>query len=372
MSQEIFKVEANDSQTMARAGVLKLAHSEIQTPVFMPVGTYGTVKSITPSELTGMDARIILGNVYHLFLRPGVDLIEKMGGLHKFMGWDRSILTDSGGFQIFSLDKLRKVSEEGVKFKSPVDGTDFFLGPEDVIKLQERLGSDIIMCFDECLPHPCERKKVEESLELTIRWLKRCKEVKTREQSKLFGITQGSMYEDLRKLSTHKTLEIGFDGIAIGGLSVGEEKKLMLDMIELSTKEIPRNYPVYLMGVGMPEDLIEGVSRGVDMFDCVLPTRNARNGMIFTSFGKLIISHKQYREDERPLDPLCDCYVCKNFSRAYLRHLYMCKEILAMRLNSYHNLYYFINLMKNMRRSIMHGQFNQFKKKFYELREEQK
>jgi len=370
MIENFFKIEAKDSKSRARAGVVSTAHGDILTPVFMPVGTYGTVKAITPKELSeDMDVKILLGNLYHLFLRPGIDLIEKLGGLHKFMAWDRAILTDSGGFQIYSLDKLRKVSEEGVSFKSPIDGTRFSFTPEEAVKFQEALGSDIIMAFDECLPYPSERDTVKNSMELTLKWMKRCRESKTRDESKIFGITQGGMFDDLRSESTKRTLELGFDGIALGGLSVGEEKEKTMDMVDLSTDIVPSGTPVYLMGMGMPEDLIEGVKRGIDMFDCVLPTRNARNGMIFTSFGKLILKHAKYRDDERPLDPECDCYVCSNFSRAYLKHLFQCKEILAMRLNSYHNLYYFINLMKNVRRSIIGGNFGKFRDDFYNKRE---
>lgn len=367
---KFWEIESRDSSSGARAGILHTEKTAIETPVFMPVGTYGTVKAITPDELyRDMSSRIILGNLYHLFLRPGIELISKFGGLAKFMGWNGAVLTDSGGFQIYSLDKLRRISNEGVKFKSPVDGRDFFLSPELAVKYQEDLCSDIIMAFDECLPYPTEKEKVEGSMRLTLEWMKRCIKAKKRRKSKLFGITQGGMFAQLRSESTKRTVEMGFDGIALGGLSVGEEKDRTLEMIGISTSIIPEDYPVYLMGMGMPEDLIEGISRGVDMFDCVIPTRNARNGMIFTSFGKLILKNSRYIDDERPLDPKCDCYVCKTFSRAYLRHLFQCKEILSMRLNSYHNLYYFINLMKRARQSIMRGRFHEFKSDFYRDRE---
>jgi queuine tRNA-ribosyltransferase len=369
MKDNIFEIKKEDPNTKARAGVLRTEHAVIETPVFMPVGTYGTVKAITPGELIELDAKIILGNAYHLFLRPGSDVVKSFGGLHKFMSWPRAILTDSGGFQIYSLDELRKVSEEGVSFKSPLDGTKFFLTPENVIKLEEDLGADIIMGFDQCISYPSERKDVEDAMELTLRWMKRCKEARTQNPQKLFGITQGGMFQDLRKKSTLETLDIGFEGIALGGLSVGEDKKQTFDMVDLSTSIIPNNIPRYLMGVGKPEDLIQGVALGIDMFDCVIPTRNARNGLLFTSSGQVHIKNLKYKLDDAPLDKNCACHVCKNFSKGYLRHLYICGEILSMRLNTYHNLYYFINLMKNVRQSIMRGQFDQFRKDFHKAME---
>lgn len=340
-------------------------HGKIETPVFMPVGTQGAVKALTPEELERLGAEVILCNTYHLFLRPGHELIKDMGGLHGFMGWNRPILTDSGGYQVFSLGELRKITEDGVRFQSHIDGASHVISPESAIAIQEALGSDIIMCFDECPPYPAEYDYVKKSMDMTLRWAKRCKDSKSRDDQALFGIIQGGMHSDLRKISAEETVSIGFDGYAMGGLSVGEPKPIMYEMIDATVPFMPPDKPRYLMGVGTPEDLVEGVDRGVDMFDCVMPTRNARNGMLFTSFGSLVIKNSRYRKDERPVDETCTCYTCKNFSRAYLRHLYMAKEILSSVLNTIHNVHYYLQLMADVRKSIDEERFPEFKKEFY-------
>jgi len=364
-----FKVIAQDAASAARHGSLTTPHGTIETPIFMPVGTQATVKAMTPDELREIGAQIILANTYHLYIRPGHELVARMGGLHEFMNWSGPILTDSGGFQVFSLGELRKISEEGVKFKSHLDGSAHFITPETAIAIQEALGSDIIMCFDECPPYPAEHDYLRRSLELTSRWARRCKEAKKRDDQALFGIVQGGMYRDLREQSAQELVEIGFDGYALGGLSVGEEKELMYEVMEYAIPLLPLAKPRYVMGIGAPEDLIEGIWRGVDMFDCVMPTRNARNGMLFTSFGRVNIKGAQYAEDRLPIDPECSCYVCKNYSRAYLRHLYRSGEILASRLNTYHNLHYYLALMAGARVAIKAGRFSQFRQEFYAKRQ---
>ena len=335
----------------------------------MPVGTQATVKSMTPDDLQQIDAKIILGNTYHLYLRPGHELVRKLGGLHRFMQWHGPILTDSGGFQVFSLGELRKITEEGVKFQSHIDGSRHFISPEVSIAIQEALGSDIMMCFDECPPSPANFDYVMKSLEMTTRWARRCKEAKTRDDQALFGIVQGGIFPELRQRSMNDLLEIGFDGYALGGVSVGEEKERMLDVIRFSAPMFPADKPRYVMGIGTPEDLIEAINAGFDMFDCVMPTRNARNGMLFTSFGRVNIKRGEYLDDESPLDPECSCYVCRTFSRAYLRHLFRCGEILSARLNTLHNLHYYLNLMKDARAAIMAGRFTAFRSEFYAKRE---
>jgi len=355
--------------TKARRGRIVTPGGEINTPVFMPVGTQGTVKGLTPHDLKNLDTQIILGNTYHLYIRPGHELIREMGGLHKFMGWHGPILTDSGGFQVFSLGSLRKISEEGVSFQSHLDGSRHLLTAESSIAIQEALGADIIMCFDECPPHRESYDYISASLDMTLRWAKRCKKAKKREGSALFGIIQGGMYGDLRKRSAQETVDIGFDGYAVGGLSVGETKPLMYEMIEATEPFIPEESPRYLMGVGTPEDLIEAIDRGIDMFDCVMPTRNARNGMLFTSFGKLVIKNSRYERDKGPVDESCSCYTCKNFSRAYLRHLFKAGEILSSVLNTIHNVHYYLDLMKRARKAIEEDRFPQFKREFYALRQ---
>ena len=356
---ELIKKEAN---TQARLGLLKTPHGEVKTPVFMPVGTQATVKSLTPEDLKDIGAEIILANTYHLYLRPGAEIIKELSGLHCFMNWDLPLLTDSGGFQIYSLGELTKVSEEGIAFKSPFDGSEHFLSPEEVIETQETLGADIIMTLDECTPYPATYDYTLNSLELTTRWAGRCKQVKSREDQALFGIIQGGMFPELRGRSAEQIVEIGFDGYGIGGLSVGETKSMMWEMVESTLPFLPEEQPRYLMGLGKPEDLVEAVSRGVDMFDCVLPTRNARNGSLFTSEGKVVIKNSNYARDRGPLDPNCNCYTCRNYTRAYLRHLFMAQEILSARLNTIHNLYYYINLIDQVREAIEENRLLQFQK----------
>jgi queuine tRNA-ribosyltransferase len=331
----------------------------------MPVGTQATVKSVTPENLKEMGAQIILGNTYHLYIRPGHKLIEEFGGLHGFMNWDRPILTDSGGFQIFSLKELAKITEEGAAFCSHLDGSKLFLSPEDAILVQQALGSDIMMCLDTCIPYPAERKTTVDSTNLTSRWAARCRAAHSSREQLLFGIVQGGMYAELRRQSAAELIDIGFDGYAIGGLSVGEEKNLMHEMTEATVAHLPRDFAVYLMGVGTPEDLVEGVRRGVDMFDCVMPTRNARNGTLFTSRGKVVIKNSRYRQDKKPLDESCGCYTCRNYSRAYLRHLFVSREILSYHLNTIHNLHFYLDLMGQIRKAIEIDGFAQFRKDFY-------
>jgi queuine tRNA-ribosyltransferase len=353
-----FALQAQDGK--ARAGKIETSRGTIHTPIFMPVGTLGTVKAMTPEELKDIGAEIILGNTYHLHLRPSDSLIAKLGGLHRFMNWDRPILTDSGGFQVFSLAKLHKRSEEGVRFQSHLDGSSFWLTPEISMSIQENLGSDIMMVFDECPELPASREKLQESLELTTRWARRCKEARKTDQA-LFGIVQGGGELDLRRQSLEQMTEIGFDGYALGGLSVGESKEEMYYVLDHVAHEMPAATPRYLMGVGEPEDLLAGIESGIDMFDCVMPTRNARNGNLFTSEGKVTIKQARYREDERPLDPNCNCKTCQYYSRAYLRHLYQCNEILAMRLNTLHNLHFYLQLMRDSRDAILAGNFSAFR-----------
>lgn len=361
-----FEVLKKSNENAARLGRVTTNHGVIETPIFMPVGTQATVKSMTPEELKEIKAQIILSNTYHLYMRPGHDLIKEAGGLHKFMNWDLPILTDSGGFQVFSLGPMRKISEEGVAFRSHIDGTKHFISPEKAIEIQTALGSDIIMAFDECAPYPAEYNYVKNSLERTSRWAKRCKEAHTNiENQTLFGIVQGGMYKDLRKQSAEELMKIGFKGYALGGLSVGEPKNIMYEMLEHTIPLLPEEKPRYLMGVGSPDCLFEGVERGVDMFDCVLPTRLARNGTAMTSMGRVSIKQAQYTRDFSPLDPNCDCYTCRNYSKAYLRHLYKSNEILAARLFSYHNLYFLLNLMEKIRKAIDEDTFKTLKKDFF-------
>jgi queuine tRNA-ribosyltransferase len=330
----------------------------------MPVGTNATVKAMTPEDLLAVKSQIILANTYHLYLRPGHKLVEILGGLHRFMNWDYPILTDSGGFQVFSLGELRKISEEGVKFQSHLDGSYHFLTPELAIQIQQSLGADIIMCFDECPAATADYDYVRRSLEMTTRWAQRCKDAHHREGQQLFGIIQGGMHHDLRARSLSEICAIGFDGYALGGLSVGEEKEQMYAVMESCAPLMPQDFPRYIMGIGAPEDLVEAVWHGYDMFDCVMPTRNARNGMLFTSKGRINIKAKIYEEDDGPLDPECGCMVCRNYSRAYLRHLYRSGEILSSQLNTYHNLYYYLDLMRRMREAIRVNCFTDFRKDF--------
>ncbi len=365
MTNSPFTLHNKSTDCAARRGELKTLHGTIQTPIFMPVGTQATVKSVTPENLKEMNAQIILGNTYHLFIRPGQELIRSFGGLHSFMNWDRPILTDSGGFQIFSLRELAKISEEGAAFRSHLDGAKLFLSPEDAVHVQESLGSDIMMCLDTCIPYPATREETIKSTDLTSRWAIRCRNAQSDTGQLLFGIVQGGMHHDLRKEHAETLIDIGFDGYAIGGLSVGEDKAIMQDMTEATIPHLPEDYSRYLMGVGTPEDLVEGVYRGVDMFDCVMPTRNARNGTMFTSTGKVVIKNAKYRDDKRPLDPNCNCYTCRNYSRAYLRHLFQCREILSYHLNTIHNLHYYLHLMSEIREAIEKDCFSTFRNDFY-------
>ncbi|GMR04447.1 MAG: tRNA guanosine(34) transglycosylase Tgt [Thermodesulfobacteriota bacterium] len=349
----------------ARLGRVTTAHGAFTTPVFMPVGTKATVKTMTPEELEDTGVDIILANTYHLYLRPGHNVIKDLGGLHSFMNWQGPILTDSGGFQVFSLSNLRKIDERGVTFNSHLDGARYTLTPENTVEVQEALGSDIIMPLDECAPSGADREYTVRSMNLTHRWALRSKAAKREEGPALFGIVQGGMFADLRRESAATLVEAGFDGYAIGGLSVGEEKDVMREMTYAAVEHLPEESPRYLMGVGTPEDLVLGVEAGIDMFDCVMPTRNARNGTLFTSGGKLVIKNSRFERDPEPVDPECACYTCSNYSRAYLRHLFMAGEILAMRLNTLHNLYYYTALMKDMQRAVREDAFGDFKKSFF-------
>ncbi len=360
MDFELFQTDGH-----ARRAQLTFSRGTIQTPAFMPVGTYGTVKTMRPEEIAGLGAEILLGNTFHLMLRPGTEVIQKHGDLHDFMNWDKPILTDSGGFQVFSLAKMRKITEEGVHFRSPVNGNKILLSPEYSMQIQRELGSDIVMIFDECTPYPASRIEARDSMELSLRWAKRSKEAHANNTSALFGIVQGGMYEDLREISAQQLMKIGFDGYAIGGLSVGEPKEERDKVLETTTPLLPHNKPRYLMGVGKPEDIVESVSRGIDMFDCVIPTRNARNGFIFTRNGKLNIRNSKHQFDTAPIDEQCGCYTCQNFSRAYLRHLDKCKEMLGAHLNTVHNLYYYQELMRDIREAIEQQRFDRFMTEFY-------
>jgi queuine tRNA-ribosyltransferase len=348
----------------ARRGSLELAHGRLETPAFMPVGTYGTVKAVSPAELVEMDAQIVLGNTFHLWLRPGLEVIRKHGGLHRFMGWERPILTDSGGFQVFSLGALRKVSEEGVRFQSPINGDRLFLTPEESMAIQRVLDSDVVMIFDECTGYPATRDEAAESMRLSLRWAARSKRAHEGNRNALFGIVQGGMYEDLRDESLGALAAIGFDGYAVGGVSVGEPKEDMDRLVAYTAPRLPREQPRYLMGVGTPEDIVNAVAHGFDMFDCVMPTRNARNGWLFTRFGDVKIKNARHREDPAPLDPTCGCYGCRNFSRAYLHHLHRANEILGARLNTLHNLHFYLDTMRQVRRAIEAGGFAAWRAQF--------
>ncbi len=356
----------------ARRGQITLNHGVVQTPIFMPVGTYGSVKAMLPHELEQIGAQIVLGNTFHLWLRPGTDIMEKHGGLHGFMQWHKPILTDSGGFQVFSLNGLRKITEEGVKFASPIDGARLFLTPEESMRIQRSLNSDIAMVFDECTPYtidgrPATAEEAAKSMRMSLRWAKRSRDAfdALENPNALFGIVQGGMFESLRDESLAGLTDIGFHGYAIGGLSVGEPKEDMLRILGHVAPRLPANAPRYLMGVGTPEDLVEGVSNGIDMFDCVMPTRNARNGWLFTRFGDIKIRNARYRDDTRPLDPSCDCHTCSHFSRAYLHHLQKSNEITGSRLNTLHNLHFYLKIMAEMRQAIETGTFAQWKAKFH-------
>ena len=349
---------------LARRGTLNLTHGEVETPAFMPVGTYGTVKAMSPLDLKEINAHIVLGNTFHLWLRPGLEVIAAHGGLHQFMGWNGPILTDSGGFQVWSLGALRKITEEGVKFRSPINGDSCFLTPEESMRIQKVLNSDIVMIFDECTPYPATPTEANDSMQLSLRWARRSKDAHAGNENALFGIIQGGMFEDLRDISLAGLTEINFDGYAIGGLSVGEPKEDMLRILAHTAPKMPPNKPRYLMGVGTPEDLVAAVSQGIDMFDCVMPTRNARNGWLFTQYGDIKIKNATYKTDTNPLDVDCSCYTCQNFSRAYLHHLHKLGEILGSRLNTIHNLHYYQVLMAGIRSAIEAGTFETFKAEF--------
>jgi queuine tRNA-ribosyltransferase len=368
-----FEIENKDSSSQARAGRLTLAHGAVETPIFMPVGTQGTVKTLSPLELKEIGSQIILGNTYHLYLRPGQDLIRDAGGLHKFVSWDRPILTDSGGYQVFSLAELNKIKQEGVRFQSHLDGSYHEFTPESVINSQRCLGSDIMMVLDECTAYPCSLNEAIQSNELTLNWAKRSLQAFQTSESlygyeqTLFAIVQGSTYEVVRRQSANELVAMDFPGYAIGGLSVGEPKSDMYEMTSVCTSVLPENKPRYLMGVGKPEDLVESIERGIDMFDCVMPTRNARKGSVFTRFGPLVVKNATYKNDFRPIDPECECYTCLNFSRAYIRHLFKAGEILGMRLASLHNLYFYLQLVQNAREAILSNDYSKWKKEFLDV-----
>ena len=366
MTAITYELVKKDERTGARAGIIHTPHGSFPTPIFMPVGTQASVKGVSPDELRDLGAGIILSNTYHLFLRPGMDLIREAGGLHKFMHWDRAILTDSGGFQVFSLGDLRKITEEGVTFRSHIDGSKKFLSPEVSMEVQMALGSDIVMAFDECVPYPADYDYAKKSTERTIRWLKRCKEAMTAPNQGLFGIVQGGMYKELREWSARETTAMDLPGYAVGGLSVGEPKELMYEMLEYSTSLLPQDKPRYLMGVGTPDCLVEGVQRGIDMFDCVYPTRVARNGMAMTWTGRLVMKNAQFTHDHHVLEEGCGCYACRNgYTRAYIRHLVRAGEIFGLRLLSLHNLYFLQEFMRRMRQAILDDRFTEFRSDFF-------
>lgn len=362
-----FQCLVTDPDTGARLGRLLTAHGECQTPMFMPVGTQGTVKSLCPHELRRAGAQTVLGNTYHLSLRPGTDIVASAGGLHRFMAWDRSILTDSGGYQVFSLSKLRKVTPEGVHFQSHIDGTPLFLGPREAMAIQQALGADIAMTFDECTPFPCTKKQAAESLRLTLQWARICRDQDRAPGQLVFGIVQGGMFADLRMESVNALVELEFDGYALGGLSVGEPEKHMYAVIDAIADTMPAEKPRYLMGVGTPPQLVEAVARGIDMFDCVLPTRMARNGTAFTRRGPLPVKAGRFKQDFSPIEETCECYACKNFSRAYIRHLLNVNEILGHRLMTIHNIHFYLNLTASMRNAVAAGNFAAFRRDFLAL-----
>ncbi|TEB09445.1 tRNA guanosine(34) transglycosylase Tgt [Pelotomaculum propionicicum] len=359
-----FTLVRKDSACSARLGLLHTPHGTVETPIFMPVGTQATVKTMTPEEVRDVGGRLILSNTYHLYLRPGHELVREAGGLHRFMNWSGPILTDSGGFQVFSLGPLRRVSEEGVTFRSHIDGSEHFFSPEKAMEVQLALGSDIAMAFDECAPYPCSREYALEALERTTRWARRSAAAHQSETQGLFGIVQGGTFPDLREKSARELVELDFPGYAIGGLSVGEPKQIMYEMLDHTVEFLPEDKPRYLMGVGSPDCLVEGVVRGIDMFDCVLPTRIARNGSVFTRQGKLVVRNAEYARDFSPLDPTCDCYTCRNYSRAYIRHLIKAGEVLGIRLTTIHNLRFVLNLMEEIKEALRQGEIMEFRDRF--------
>ena len=362
-----FKVlkEINETNNRARLGIIKTEHGVVETPVFMPVGTQGTIKGILPKEIDVLDFPIILSNAYHLFLRPGHQIIQECGGLHRFMGWDKAILTDSGGFQVFSLGRINKINDDGVTFQSYIDGSTHFINPEKSMEIQMALGSDIAMVFDQCVPYPSNRYETLLAAERTYNWAKECQKFHNRKDQALFAIVQGGLFHDIRKENSLKLIELGFPGYALGGLSVGEPKQLMYEMLDHIVPLLPTGKPRYLMGVGAPESIIEGVLRGIDMFDCVLPTRNGRNGCLFTRNGKISITNTRYKEELRPIDQNCHCYTCQNFSCAYLRHLYLAKEMLGPILGTIHNLYFMKQLIENIKKAILEDRLESFRRDFY-------
>ncbi len=359
-----FREKVRDNKSMARTGELITPHGAVETPIFMPVGTQATVKTMTPEEVYQVGGRLILSNTYHLYLRPGHRIVSEAGGLHRFANWKGPILTDSGGFQVFSLGPLRKIDEDGVMFRSHIDGSEHYFSPEKSIEIQESLGADIIMAFDECAPFPCTYEYASQAVDRTTRWAARCLQAKRRKDQALFGIIQGGEFKDLRLKSAAELLAMDFPGYAVGGLSVGEPKEIMYKVLDYTIPQIPNDKPKYLMGVGSPDCLLEGVARGVDMFDCVLPTRIARNGTVFTRQGKLVVRNAEYARDFRPLEEQCQCYTCQNYTRAYVRHLIKADEILGVRLTTIHNLHFILNLMDNIRTAIEQGFFNQYKNEF--------
>ena len=363
-----YRLIKQSSECAARLGEVQTLHGIVPTPIFMPVGTQATVKGVTPENLTELGAKIILANTYHLYIRPGHELIRRFGGLHRFMHWDGPILTDSGGFQIYSLKDLARITEQGATFRSHLDGAKLSLIPESAVMVQEALGSDIMMCLDTCIPYPASREEASKATELTTRWARRSRAAQRATGQLLFGIVQGGKYPELRSQALEALMEIGFDGYALGGLSVGEPEQVMYDLAEEIAPQMPADHPRYLMGVGTPENLIESVWRGIDMFDCVMPTRNARNGMLFTSQGRVVIKNARYQDDPLPVDEECGCYTCRNYSRAYLRHLYMAREILSSQLNTIHNLHYFVGLMARVRQAISEDRFAAFRREFYAKR----
>lgn len=365
MSAVTLEILKKSNESQARTGILSTPHGLVETPVFMPVGTQATVKAMSPRELEEIGARIILSNTYHLYLRPGHELIREAGGLHSFMAWNGPILTDSGGFQVFSLGDLRKIKEEGVEFRSHIDGSLHLFTPEKVMEIEMALSPDIAMVFDECVSYPASYEYAKEAMERTSRWAERCLQAHSKEDQALFAIVQGAFFKDLRERSAKDLVSLGFPGYAIGGLSVGEPPEIMNEMLDATVPFLPEHKPRYLMGVGSPDYLIEGVIRGIDMFDCVLPTRIARNGTVFTKKGKLVIRNAQYRNDFKPLDPECDCYACRTFTRAYIRHLFNVNEILGLRLTTIHNLHYLLNLMKEIRSAINEDRLLELRKEFY-------
>lgn len=363
-----FRFELLKETPFGRLGRIETSHGCFETPVFMPVGSKGSVKAVSPRDLEALGAKVILSNTYHLYLRPGVEVIRGVGGLHKFMGWKGAILTDSGGYQVFSLCKFSRVTEEGVEFRSHLDGSLHLLTPEKVVQIQAEFGVDIAMVLDECLPYPVEKSRAEASVELNLRWARRAKNA-WKAEGALFGIVQGSIFMDLRRQCIEWLLELDFDGYAIGGLSVGEPKELTWDVVQYSCELLPKDKPRYLMGMGTPEDILEGVRRGVDMFDCVLPTRFGRTGYLFTRWGVMNIKHARYTQDPTPIDPECNCYTCQNFSRAYLRHLFLSRELLSYYLNTLHNLHYYLRLIEDIRRALQEDRFPEFMENFYRQRE---